>query len=53
MDAPLLVLGSFNNTIDGRVAKTGIRTSLNHGRITTSSFMIPTWKCVGCTGHEG
>jgi hypothetical protein len=46
-------LGSFINTMDGRVMKTGIRTSLNQKRIATASFHVPTWKCIGCTGHEG
>jgi hypothetical protein len=46
-------IGSFTNTMDGRVVKTGIRTSLNQKRIATASFKVPTWKCIGCTGHEG
>jgi hypothetical protein len=46
-------IGSFISTIDGRIAYTGIRTSINQRRIVTTSFDINTWKCVACSGHEG
>jgi hypothetical protein len=36
MEAPLL--STFINTMDGRVVKNGIRTSLNQKRIATASF---------------
>jgi hypothetical protein len=46
--------GSFVNTMDGRLMKTGVSTSLADKKTTTFSFHPATLECVGCNiNHSG
>jgi hypothetical protein len=50
--APPRSVGSFVNTMDGRMYRTGMTTCLGEKKTTTFSVNISTMMCVGCpTNH--
>jgi hypothetical protein len=44
-------VGSFVNTMDGRILTTGVSTSLQDKKTTTTSFNPISMECYGCVGE--